>query len=108
MLRPMAKLNQIQKLLRAFFNLLARPLPQMQRQRDILEAIKRREQVEKLKDEADLVAANTSEIVVREFAKILAFDSNLAGCGPVEAADQVQERRLSRTGRPDNAETLLL
>src|SRR5439155_21285366 len=99
---------QIQKLLRAFFNLLARPLPQMQRQRDIFDAIQRRQQVEKLKDEADLVAANTSEIVIREFAKILAFDSNLAGCGPVKAADQVQERRLSRTGRSDNGDNLAL
>src|SRR5437016_3006438 len=106
MLRPMAELHKIQKFLRTLLDLLAGPFAQIERESDVFQTIQGWQQVEKLEDEADLVAPDTREIVVGKFAKILAFDSNLAGCGPVEASDQVQERRLSRTGRSDNRDNL--
>src|SRR5262245_160202 len=80
----------------------------MQWQSHILEAIQGWQQIEELKNEADLVTADTREIVIGEFIENLAFDSNLAAGRPVEAADQVQECRLSRTGRSNDGDNLPL
>ena len=106
MLHPVPELNHFQKLFRSLFDLLARPLPQMQRQRHVFQAIQGRQQVEELEDEADLVAPKTREIVIRDFTKTPAFDSNLAGSGPVEATNEVQECRFSGTGRSNDRDYL--
>src|SRR5258707_354166 len=66
----------------------------------------RRQQVEELEDEADLVAADSREVVVGQPGERFAVDADLAGRGTVEAADQIEERRLAGAGRSDNREHL--
>src|SRR2546426_11784963 len=80
----------------------------MQWQRDVLQGIQRWQQVEKLENEADLVAPDAREIVVGQLAELLTFDLDLAGCWPIQPPDQVQKRRFSRAGRPDNRDHLAL
>src|SRR5262245_4880284 len=59
---PASKLNQIEQLLCALLDFLARPLSQMKRKRNIFEAVQRGQQVEELKNKSDFVAANARQI----------------------------------------------
>ena len=61
MLQPVSELHERQQLARALVDLLARPAAQVQRQADVLEARQRRQQVEELEDEADLVAPDARQ-----------------------------------------------
>ena len=61
-----AELDERQQLARALVDFRARPAAQVQRQADILQADQRRQQVEELEDEADLVAAHARQVVVGE------------------------------------------
>ena len=88
----MAELNEVQQFFSTILDFLTRPFSEVQRERDILERIQRRQQVEKLKDKTDLVATHAREVIIREFAQILAVDSNLSRGRPVQTADQVQQR----------------
>src|SRR5688500_18171147 len=74
----------------------------MQRQADVLETGQRRQQVEKLEDEADLVAAQSREVVVGEPVERLAVQGHTPGGGVVEGAREVEKRRLPRARRPDD------
>ena len=78
-LQAVAELHQSQQLARALVDLLARPAAQVQRQADVLEARQRRQQVEELKDEADLVAPDARQLVVGQAGERLAVDADLAG-----------------------------
>ena len=78
----------------------------MQRQADVLEARERRQQVEELEDEADLVAPDPRQVVVGQAAERFAVDADLAGGRAIEAADQVEQRRLAGAGRPDDRDHL--
>ena len=55
MIQARAQLHQVEQLARPIVDLLARPAAQMQRQRDVLDARQARQQIEELKDEAELV-----------------------------------------------------
>ena len=74
----------------------------MEGESDILEARQRREQVEELEDEADLVASYPGEGIVRERGERFAIDVNVAGAGPVQPPNQVQERRFAGSGWSDD------
>ena len=74
----------------------------MERQPDVLEARKRRQEIEELKDEADLVAPHAREIVVREAVEDLAVHGHRAGGRAVEAADEIEQRRFPRSRGPDD------
>src|SRR6266446_732162 len=80
----------------------------MQRQRDVLQGIQRWQQIEKLENEADLVAPDAREIVVGKLAELLALDLDLAGSRTIQAPYQVQKRRFARAGWPDNRDHLAL
>src|SRR5262245_57455856 len=56
MLEAVSELNQLQKFSCARVDFLPRPLAEMQRQRDVFKTIQRRQKVEELKNETDLVA----------------------------------------------------
>ena len=69
-----------------------RPAALEHRDLDILEGRERGHQIERLEDEADLVGA---EVVDVELRQRLAAEVDLALGGPIEAAEQVQERALA-------------
>jgi hypothetical protein len=72
---------------------------QVGREGDVLGRGQRRDQVEGLEDEADLVPAQPGEPGVVEPADVLAAHERLPGRRPVEAGHAVHERRLARARR---------
>src|SRR3954452_23215799 len=70
------------------------------RQLDVLRGGERREQVERLEDEADLVTAEQRQLLVAEPGELGVPDVDLAGCGPVETGEYVEQGRLAGAGRP--------
>ena len=102
MLKSTAELHELQQLASARLGPLARPAAQMERQRDIFDTPQAWQQIVKLKDEPDLVAADACQVIIGKTREILPVDEDLAAGRPIEAADQVQQRRLSGSGWADN------
>ena len=67
------------------------------RQRDVLDRGERRDQVERLEHEPDLVPADLGELLLGELPERDGTEPHLAAREPVEAGDAVQQRRLART-----------
>src|SRR6476661_7004275 len=78
-IHSVTELDEFQQFLRAIFNLLSRPVPQVQRKRDVFDAVEGREQIEELENETDLVATDASEFVVGKLAEALALDQDFTG-----------------------------
>ncbi len=74
----------------------------------VLEGRRPRQQVVGLEDEADAPAAQRGQAVVVETAHIGAGQVVGAGRRPVEAAEDVHERRLARPGGTDDGHELAL
>jgi hypothetical protein len=72
---------------------------QHHRQRDILGGGQARHQVKALEDEADALAAHAGLLVGRKRRDVAAFEPVGAGIGPVEQAEQVEQRRFAGAGR---------
>src|SRR5262249_26123219 len=82
------------------------PPVENERERDVLLRGVRRQEVEELEDEPDLPAAEDRQLVVPETRERRARDRDLARAGPVEPADQMKERDLSRPARPHDGDEL--
>jgi hypothetical protein len=90
-----AELHERQQLPRALVDLAARPPAQVKREADVFQARQRRQQVEELENEPDLVASHLRQLVVVQAGQRLAVDQHIAGGGAVEAAHQVEECRFA-------------
>ena len=55
-----------------------------------------------LKDEADLPVADFGQLQLVELAEVLAVEQHRAARGPVQRADDLQQRALARAGRADD------
>ncbi len=64
------------------------------------------EQIVELKDEADFAAAHDCDFVVTQFRQRLAGQGDLAVARVVEAAEQMEQGGLARTGRPHDGDEL--
>ena len=106
MVHARLELNEREQLAGALFDSLARPSAQVQREADVFERRQRRQQVEELEDESDLVAAHPRQVVVGEAGERLAVDAHTAGGRTVESADEIEERRLARSGGSDDRDHL--
>ena len=71
-----------------------------QGQGDVVEGCNSRQEVEVLEDEADVLVADDGEFIVIEVGNFLSSQLVRSGCRPVEAAEDVHQRRLPRAGRP--------
>ena len=80
----------------------ARPAPQMQRQGDVLGGRQRRQQVEELEDEPDLVAPHARQRVVGRAAPAAARRSTRRPSSADRGTHDVQQRRLARPRRADD------
>ena len=69
-----------------------------QRHHDVVEGAGPAEQVEALKDEADLFVADHGPLVGRQIRHLLVVEPVLAAGRPVEAAEDVHQRRFARAG----------
>src|SRR5215470_16179711 len=102
MRKPIAELHQRQQLARARVDLAARPPAQVKRQADVFQARQRRQQVEELENETDLVASHLRQLVVMQAGERLAVDQHIAGGGTVEATHQVEECRFAGSRLTDD------
>ncbi len=79
-----------------------------ERQLDVLERARPREEVEALEDEAERPVADLGELVAVEPRDLLAGEPVGAERRPVEAAEDVHQRRLARAGRAHDRDELPL
>ena len=70
-------------------------LRQAQRQRDVLSRGQRRDEIERLQNEADRLAAQPAQRVLAEAGEINVTEIDRAGSRPVESRCALQERALS-------------
>ncbi len=73
---------------------------------DVLTCSEGGDQVEELKDKTDARPAVFGNLIFRHPAEICALEEDAAGGRPVDAADQVQQRRFSRAARPEHDDEL--
>ena len=69
-----------------------------QRQFDIGQGRRARDEVEGLEDEADAVIAHDRQLVVVQITHVEAVEEIATAGGDIEGADDVHESRLARTG----------
>src|SRR6056297_772730 len=72
---------------------------EIEREEDVLCCGQGRHQVERLEDEADLLAAQAGELAVGQRGEVDTTDRDAAGRERVEAGDVLHEGRLTRPGR---------
>ena len=70
------------------------------RQRDVVADGQRRQQVEELEDEADLLAPHPRQLVVAQRRQIAIVERERAAGRPIHGAAEVQQRRLAAARRP--------
>ncbi len=70
-----------------------------ERQEDVLFCVEDRQEVERLENKADLVPAQPREVAFVERAQVSAVHGHSPGRGPVEAGQEVEQRRFARTRR---------
>ena len=71
---------------------------QLERHLDVLPRRERRDQVEGLEHEADLLGAHAGALVLRERREVLAVQHHAASRRPVEAGQQAEQRALAAAG----------
>ncbi len=79
---------------------------QQQRQLDVLERRQDRDEVVELEDESDVVGPPAGDLAFGHPADFLVVDDHRAGRRPIEAGDQVEERRLAGTRGSHQGEEL--
>src|SRR5262249_15280075 len=77
-----------------------------ERQLDVLQRRGARQELERLEDEANLAVAQRRQRVLAQTAHVLAAQAVGAPARRVEAAEDVEQRRLARPGLPDDGHVL--
>jgi hypothetical protein len=72
----------------------------------VLQRVEHRDEVEELEDEADAAAADFGQLGVRQVAQVVAVNQHRAAGGPVQPAQQVEQRGLAATARPHDGHEL--
>ena len=94
--RELRQIHHVQHLLHALAPLLAADLGHLQqRVLDVLLGAQHRKKIEGLEDEADGTGTQARQLVGRLAADIVAGDRHASAGGGVDAADDVQHRRLA-------------
>ena len=75
-------------------------------EQDVLLARQLGDEVEGLEDEADVAPAHAGELALGASVQAAADHLDRARLGPVEGAEQVQQRRLARARAPDDGHQL--
>ena len=79
---------------------------QQQRQLDVLRCGEHRHQVVELEDEADIAGAPGGELAFGHAVDALIGDRKLTLIDMIDAAEQVQQRGLARTGRSHDGDEI--
>ena len=75
-------------------------------QEHILQHAALRQEMMILKDETDPATAKVGQLRLVEHERIFAVEPHAAGRRPIERADDVQQRALARSARPDHGQIL--
>ncbi len=78
----------------------------MQRQLDVLVHVEIRDQMEALKDEADVTPAQVCELIDRAIGDVLAAEHVTTARRRIDEADDVEHRRLAAARRPHDCDEL--
>ena len=108
MLEPLAQAHALEQAARFGGRLLRRRAAHEQRHRDVLERRELRQQMMELIDEAERTIAQPAALRVAQRAHRLADDAHLACRRLIEAADELQQRRLARARRADDRDAIAL
>src|SRR2546430_944747 len=98
---PIREPDQFQEVAGSARAVLPRAGVEFERQPEVFLDGQRRDQVEELEDEADVAPAEERAFPLGECRHRRAVDDHLARRGHVDPAEQVEERRLSRTAAPE-------
>ena len=98
--QPMRDADALGERPRAAFRLLVLHAREQAGQRDVVADRQRRQQVEELEDEADLLAAHPRQLVVAHRRQIAIVERQRAARRAIHRAAQVQQRRLAAARRP--------
>src|SRR5258705_2858394 len=105
--KPVAEAYGLQRVGRALPPLRSGHLARVeQRELDVLDRGRAREQVEPLEHEADLRVAHVREVARRERRHVVPVQEVASGGRPIEAAEQVHERRLAGARRAGERDEL--
>src|SRR5262249_18337544 len=69
-----------------------------QREQNVLLRGERGQELEKLKDDADMLATPASELVLAHLAHLAPREDDAPAGGPVDASQEVEQRRLAAAG----------
>src|SRR5437773_4168933 len=108
MQNPIAKLYRGQGGLCPFMPLSCSHPGVDKRQFDVMKGRSSGEQIEGLKNEADLLISDPRKLIVRHVRNQLAVDPVITLRRRIETADEVHQRRFSRSGRTDYRDVLTL
>lgn len=100
------KADLIQERFRASFPRLGANPFQLQRKKKILQNGEGGDEIEELEDEADVGAAKESPLPLGEPGELRAADGHLPRSGQIDAADEVEERRLPGAASPHQGDEL--
>src|SRR5438477_5544593 len=101
MVPPAAEARAVEQLRRPAPALGLRDPGQGQGEFDVLQRGQRRDQVEELEDEADVLAPVERELVLAAFGQTSTADKDFSGGRPVEAAQELKQRRFAAAGTAD-------
>src|SRR6185437_3850643 len=93
------ELDSLERFLCACATLLAADARVHERKLDVLERGGAGKQVERLEDEPDFLVSDVRKLIVRHVGDEGAVEPVLASVRRVEAADEIHQRRLARSGR---------
>jgi hypothetical protein len=104
MVRAVGEVDVFEELPPAF----ARPADarDLQRREDVFERRHRRDEMERLEDEAELAAAQGGQSVLAHRGDLLAVDEDAAGGRRVEPGDEAEQRGLARARGADDGDEL--
>lgn len=94
--------HAIEEVPSTFATALTRPVVEHQGERDVLERIRTREEVEGLEDKPDLSTSERGTFVVGGGGDVVAGDLNGSFRGCVECTHEVHQRALTRPARSHN------
>ncbi len=80
----------------------------VQRHLDVFDHRQRGQQIVRLKDEADPRGADLGQLVVAHLRDVVVAEHEAAGGGPIEAAEQVEQRALAGAGRAHDRDVVAL
>jgi hypothetical protein len=99
-------LDTIKSQLSPFLCLLPRDSIELQRNGDILDRIQGRDQIECLKDKANLSAPEQSPLIVIQVAYVDAIEQNLTRCRRLDSPDDAHQGAFARPTRTHQGDKL--